>query len=94
MLELIREHESLFAKVPPTARALPPRGSHRSPGALRQPHLQPPLCLRQLSMPLIAERSGEAGPPSADGQNLGYNEPSPLIQRRPRLIRAYHSYAV
>nr|XP_040037958.1 rho GTPase-activating protein 24-like [Gasterosteus aculeatus aculeatus] len=71
MLELIREHESLFAKVPPTARALPPRGSHRSPGALRQPHLQPPLCLRQLSMPLIAERSAEAGPPSADGQNLG-----------------------
>ncbi|KAL6098363.1 uncharacterized protein ACO6RY_17512 [Pungitius sinensis] len=59
MLELIREHESLFAKVAPTARALPPPGSRRSPAALRQPHLQPPPCLRQLSMPLIADRSGQ-----------------------------------
>ncbi|KAM8900639.1 rho GTPase-activating protein 24-like isoform 2-T2 [Spinachia spinachia] len=67
MLELIKEHKSLFAKKPPTACALPPRGSHRSPGALRQPHLRPPPCLRQLSMPLIVDPEGWR--PSAEGQN-------------------------
>ncbi|TNN40645.1 Rho GTPase-activating protein 24 [Liparis tanakae] len=61
MLELIREHESLFAKVPPTTSARSPRGLHHSPSALRQPHLRPPPCLRQLSMPLIVERSREPG---------------------------------
>lgn len=67
MLELIREHESLFAKVPPTTSARSPRGLHHSPSALRPPHLRPPPCLRQLSMPRIVERSREPG------QNHRYN---------------------
>ncbi|XP_037603537.1 rho GTPase-activating protein 22 [Sebastes umbrosus] len=66
MLELIREHESLFAKVPTAASARPPGGLRASPSALRQPHLHPPPCLRQLSMPLIVERSRET---AADEQN-------------------------
>ncbi|XP_071362155.1 rho GTPase-activating protein 24-like isoform X2 [Trachinotus anak] len=69
MLELIREHESLFAKVAPPISARPPGGPHASPSALRQPHLHPSPCLRQLSMPLIAERSRELGQPTADAQN-------------------------
>nr|XP_033495890.1 rho GTPase-activating protein 24-like [Epinephelus lanceolatus] len=69
MLELIREHESLFAKVPPPISARPLGGPHASPSALRQPHLHPSPCLRQLSMPLIVERSREAGQPAADEQN-------------------------
>ncbi|XP_028450359.1 rho GTPase-activating protein 24-like [Perca flavescens] len=69
MLELIREHESLFAKFPPLISAHPPGGSHASPSALRQPHLHPSPCLRQLSMPLIVERSREPGQPGADEQN-------------------------
>ncbi|XP_070700378.1 rho GTPase-activating protein 24-like [Pempheris klunzingeri] len=75
MLEMIREHESLFAKVPPSMFARPPGGSRASPGALRQPHLHPPPCLRQLSLPLIAERSREAGQSSAaaaDAQNPSF----------------------
>ncbi|XP_051793717.1 rho GTPase-activating protein 24-like [Acanthochromis polyacanthus] len=59
MLELIREHESLFAKIPPSVFVCPPGGPHASPAALKQPHLHPLPCLRQLSLPLIAERSGE-----------------------------------
>lgn len=55
MLELIREHESLFAKAPP-------HSSTRLPGSLqappsRAPHLQPSSCSRQLSLPLISESS-------------------------------------
>ncbi|XP_042354618.1 rho GTPase-activating protein 24-like [Plectropomus leopardus] len=69
MLELIREHESLFAKVPPPFSARPPGGTHASPIALRQPHLHPSPCLRQLSMPLIVERSREGGHPAADKQS-------------------------
>ncbi|XP_022594409.1 rho GTPase-activating protein 24-like [Seriola dumerili] len=69
MLELIREHESLFAKVAPHISTRPPGGPHASPGALRQPHLHPTPCLRQLSMPLIAERSREPGQPATDAQN-------------------------
>ncbi|XP_032390214.1 rho GTPase-activating protein 22 [Etheostoma spectabile] len=69
MLELIREHESLFAKVPPLISARPSGGSHASPSALRQPHLHPSPCLRQLSMPLIVERSREPGQSGADEQN-------------------------
>ncbi|XP_068435823.1 rho GTPase-activating protein 24-like [Clinocottus analis] len=69
MLELIREHGSLFAKIPATTSVRPPRGLHHSPSALRQPHLHPPPCLRQLSMPLIVERSGAPGQPAADEQN-------------------------
>ncbi|KAM9348760.1 rho GTPase-activating protein 24-like [Symphorus nematophorus] len=63
MLELIREHESLFAKVPPSISAHQPGGSRASPSALRQPHLHQSPCLRQLSLPLIA------GQPTADAQN-------------------------
>ncbi|KAF3840582.1 hypothetical protein F7725_006444 [Dissostichus mawsoni] len=69
MLELIREHESLFAKIPSLVSARPPGGSHASPSALRQPHLHPTPCLRQLSMPLIVERSREPGQSAADPQN-------------------------
>ncbi|XP_008289090.1 rho GTPase-activating protein 24-like [Stegastes partitus] len=69
MLELIREHESLFAKIPPSVYARPPGGSHASPGALKQPHLHPLPCLRQLSLPLIAERSREPGQAAADSEN-------------------------
>ncbi|KAM7397630.1 hypothetical protein PAMA_005778 [Pampus argenteus] len=57
MLELIREHESLFSKIPPSISTRPPGGPHASPSALRHPHLHPSPCLRQLSLPLIAERS-------------------------------------
>ncbi|XP_020514279.1 rho GTPase-activating protein 24-like [Labrus bergylta] len=71
MLELIREHESLFARAPQSISARPPAGSRASPGALRQPHLHPTSCHRQLSLPLIAERSREADrQQAADTQNL------------------------
>lgn len=63
MLELIREHEFLFAKVPPSVSTRPP-GS--SPSALRQPHLQESACLRQLSLPLITERSRDPGQSTTD----------------------------
>lgn len=76
MLELIREHESLFAKVPPPISARPLGGPHASPSALRQPHLHPSPCLRQLSMPLIVERSREAGQPAEDEQNPRYSRPA------------------
>ncbi|TKS83141.1 Rho GTPase-activating protein 24 [Collichthys lucidus] len=69
MLELIREHASLFAKVPPSISVRPPGGSRASPSALRHPHLHPSPCLRQLSLPLIAERSREAGQPATDSQD-------------------------
>ncbi|GLD46355.1 rho GTPase-activating protein 24-like isoform X1 [Lates japonicus] len=69
MLELIREHESLFSKVSPPVSSRPPGGLHSSPSALRQPHLHPPPCLRQLSMPLIVERSREPGQLATDAQN-------------------------
>ncbi|XP_038155572.1 rho GTPase-activating protein 24-like [Cyprinodon tularosa] len=59
MLELIKEHESLFAKFLPSVAAQPFGSSHASP--LRQPHLQPMPCLRQLSLPLIADHSSESG---------------------------------
>ncbi|KAI3374017.1 hypothetical protein L3Q82_022573, partial [Scortum barcoo] len=62
MLELIREHESLFAKVSPPISARPLRAS---PSALRQPHLHPSPCLRQLSLPLITE----PGQSATDVQN-------------------------
>ncbi|XP_019727200.1 rho GTPase-activating protein 24-like, partial [Hippocampus comes] len=57
MLELIREHQSLFPRVP----AYTARGFRASPGALRRPHLHQPPCLRQMSLPLIAERCREPG---------------------------------
>ncbi|XP_073335082.1 rho GTPase-activating protein 24 [Pagrus major] len=69
MLELIREHETLFAKIPPSIAARPPGGARASPSALRQPHLHPSPCLRQLSLPLIAERSREPGQSASDTQN-------------------------
>ncbi|PWA24385.1 hypothetical protein CCH79_00011947 [Gambusia affinis] len=58
MSELIREHETLFANFPPSA------CSHPSATPLKQPHLQPWPCLRQLSLPLIADHSSESGPPA------------------------------
>uniref|UniRef100_A0A3B3B6L4 Si:ch211-247j9.1 n=1 Tax=Oryzias melastigma TaxID=30732 RepID=A0A3B3B6L4_ORYME len=61
MLELIRENESLFTKVPPPINAHRAAGSRASSSALMQPHLQPPPCLRQLSLPLIADSSDEDG---------------------------------
>ncbi|XP_069578364.1 rho GTPase-activating protein 24-like [Brachyistius frenatus] len=70
MSELIREHESLFAKIPPPVYARPPGSSHASPIALKQQHhLHPMPCLRQLSLPLIAERSREPGQPAAEAEN-------------------------
>ncbi|CAN9501058.1 unnamed protein product [Ophioblennius macclurei] len=66
MLELIREHESLFAKIPPPVYGRPSGSVHASPGALKQPHLHPVPCLRQLSLPLIAERSKDSGPGAAE----------------------------
>ncbi|XP_034539532.1 rho GTPase-activating protein 22-like [Notolabrus celidotus] len=69
MLELIREHEPLFARVPPSISARPPSGLRASPSPLRQPHLHPSPCHRQLSLPLITERSKEAGQLAADAQN-------------------------
>ncbi|XP_053188155.1 rho GTPase-activating protein 22-like [Scomber japonicus] len=65
MLQLIREHESLFSKIPPSISARPLGGSHASPIALRQPHLHPTPCLRQLSLPLITE----PGQIAAEGHN-------------------------
>uniref|UniRef100_A0A8C8DWV6 Si:ch211-247j9.1 n=1 Tax=Oryzias sinensis TaxID=183150 RepID=A0A8C8DWV6_9TELE len=61
MLELIRENESLFAKVPPPIRTRQAEGSRASSSALTQPHLQPPPCLRQRSLPLITDSSDEDG---------------------------------
>lgn len=55
MLELIREHESLFAKAPPHSSTRLPGGLQASPS--RAPHLQPPPCCRHLSLPLISESS-------------------------------------
>ncbi|KAG7516901.1 rho GTPase-activating protein 24-like [Solea senegalensis] len=68
MLELIRGHESLFAKVSPPASDRPPGGRRASPSALRQPHLHSSPCLRQLSMPLIAERSRDPGRSASDAR--------------------------
>lgn len=67
MSELIREHESLFAKVSPPVYTRP----HASPSPLRQPHLHPLPCLRQLSLPLIAEQSREPGQLAAEAENSG-----------------------
>ncbi|KAK2828432.1 hypothetical protein Q5P01_019466 [Channa striata] len=61
MLEMIREHESLFAKAPLPISVRPPGGLHASPSALRQPHLHPLPCVRQLSLPLIAQCSKDTG---------------------------------
>ncbi|MEQ2285224.1 hypothetical protein AMECASPLE_029645 [Ameca splendens] len=63
MLELIREHESLFAKFPASVCAHPSGSLHATP--LKQPHLQPLPCLRQLSLPLITDHSDESGQPAA-----------------------------
>ncbi|XP_070412081.1 rho GTPase-activating protein 24-like isoform X2 [Nothobranchius furzeri] len=65
MLELIQEHESLFAKAPPPIYARPPRSLNASP--LMQPHLQPLPCLRQLSLPLIADQSADPEPAARAG---------------------------
>lgn len=69
MLELIREHEFLFAKVPPSVSTRLPGGLHASPSALRQPHLHESACLRQLSLPLITEHSRDPGQSTTDAQN-------------------------
>ncbi|XP_035804611.1 rho GTPase-activating protein 24-like [Amphiprion ocellaris] len=84
MLELIREHKSLFSKIPPSVFARPPGGPHASPAALKQPHLHPLPCLRQLSLPLIAERSGERGQAAADSENTSASAAarSDFVQKR------------
>ncbi|XP_076025116.1 rho GTPase-activating protein 24-like [Genypterus blacodes] len=69
MLELIREHESLFSRFPPPGSARLPGGPRASPSVPRHPQLHPAPCLRQLSLPLIAERSQDAGQPAADQHN-------------------------
>lgn len=74
MLALIREHESLFAKVPLHISARPPEGLHASPSALRHPHLHPLPCFRQLSLPLIAQCSRDPGQAATD--NPRYNRPN------------------
>lgn len=66
MLELIREHESLFAKAAP-------RGSARKPGSLqaspsRAPRRQPSSCSRQLSLPLIPDSSRPPAESPQDGR--------------------------
>ncbi|KAM9846450.1 rho GTPase-activating protein 22 [Aulostomus maculatus] len=70
MLELIKEHESLFSRVRPSISAHPHGGLHASPSALRQSHLQPSPCLRQMSLPLITERSQDPDLIAAEGCNL------------------------
>uniref|UniRef100_A0A096MEU4 Si:ch211-247j9.1 n=1 Tax=Poecilia formosa TaxID=48698 RepID=A0A096MEU4_POEFO len=67
MSELIRQHKSLFAKFPPSA------CSHPSATPLKQPHLQPSPCLRQLSLPLIADHSSESGQPAAHADHSRYH---------------------
>lgn len=61
MLTLIRDHESLFTRVPLPISACPPGALRASPGALRQPHLQPLPCFRQLSLPVISQSSKDTG---------------------------------
>nr|XP_061818685.1 rho GTPase-activating protein 24-like [Nerophis lumbriciformis] len=69
MLELIRENESLFSRVSAPVPAHPVGGFYASPSTLRRPHLQQPPCLRQMSLPLIAERCQESGQNTVDGHN-------------------------
>ena len=87
MLELIREHETLFAKIPPSIAARPPGGARASPSALRQPHLHPSPCLRQLSLPLIAERCREPGQSTSDPQNPRYQRQNFTMQTSHRLTQ-------
>lgn len=69
MLELIREHESLFSKIPPSVCARLPGGLQATQRALTTPHLHPLPCLRQLSLPVIAEPPKETGQSASDAQN-------------------------
>ncbi|KAK2881901.1 rho GTPase-activating protein 24-like isoform X2 [Channa argus] len=69
MLQLIREHESLFAKAPLHTSVHPPGGLHASPSGQRQPHLHPLPCFRQLSLPLIAQSSKDTGTHITDNPN-------------------------
>lgn len=66
LLELIREHELLFAKVPPHSSTHLPGGLQASPS--RAPHLQPSHCCRQLSLPLISESSRPPGQSPQDSR--------------------------
>ncbi|CAG5870554.1 unnamed protein product [Menidia menidia] len=59
MLELIREHESLFAKVSPAIFDHPLGGLNASSSPLQWPRLQPSSCPRQLSLPIISDGSKE-----------------------------------
>ncbi|XP_057676619.1 rho GTPase-activating protein 24 [Corythoichthys intestinalis] len=59
MLEMIREHQSLFSRVLVPVPAHTTAGFYASPAALRRPHLHQCPCPRQMSLPLIAERCRE-----------------------------------
>ncbi|XP_037125928.1 rho GTPase-activating protein 24-like [Syngnathus acus] len=61
MSELIREHRSLFSRVSVAGPAHTARGFHASPGPLRRARLHQAPCLRQMSLPLLAEPCRESG---------------------------------
>ncbi|XP_061608672.1 rho GTPase-activating protein 24-like [Phyllopteryx taeniolatus] len=61
MLELIREHQSLFSRVSIPVPVPTAEGFYASPAALRRTHLHQHACLRQMSLPLIAEQCQEPG---------------------------------
>lgn len=66
MLELIWEHESLFAKAAPRGSARPPGSLQVSPS--RAPRRQPSSCSRQLSLPLIPDSSRPPAESPQDGR--------------------------
>ncbi|XP_034033302.1 rho GTPase-activating protein 24-like [Thalassophryne amazonica] len=71
MLELIREPQTLFSRFPPPTSAHP-EDSHASPSVSRRPHLYPAPCLRQRSLPLIADDSTrESGQSATDRSSPG-----------------------
>ncbi|XP_077595997.1 rho GTPase-activating protein 24-like [Stigmatopora nigra] len=61
MLELIKEHLSLFSRVSIPVPANTAAGLNVSPAALRRPNFHQSFCLRQMSLPLIAPPGQEPG---------------------------------